>query len=75
MGRKAGKEKGGSKNINVEIAPGNQMKLEAYIESYNARPDRKTPKVKYTDILNAALDQFLDAHLDTLRSRLGQKKE
>lgn len=75
MGRKADKEKSGSKRINVEIAPGNQVKLKAYIESYNARPDRKTPKVKYTDVLNTALDRFLDAHLDTLRRRLGKKKK
>jgi hypothetical protein len=75
MGKKHHKDKEGARKINVEIAPGNQMKLEAYIEGYNARPDRKTPKVKYTDVLNAALDQFLDAHLDTLRSRLGGKKK
>jgi hypothetical protein len=75
MGKKSGREKDGSKKINVEIAPGNRAKLEAYIKAYNARPDRKTPKVKYTDVLNAAVDQFLDAHLDTLRNRLGRKRK
>ncbi len=74
MGGKTSKEKGGPKKINVEIAPGNQARLKAYMEEYNGRPDRKTPKVKYTDVLNRAIDQFLEAHLDALRDRLGGKK-
>ena len=73
MGGKTPKDKGGPKKINVEIAPGNQARLKTFMEEYNSRPDRKTPKVKYTDVLNRALDQFLDAHLGALRDRLGKK--
>ena len=73
MGGKAPKDRGGPKKINVEIAPGNQARLRTYMEEYNSRPDRRTPKVKYTDVLNRALDQFLEAHLDALRARLGNK--
>jgi hypothetical protein len=61
MGRKHEKGKAGSRKINVEIAPGNQRAMDRYIESYNARPDRKTPKIKYTDVVNSALDQLLSA--------------
>jgi hypothetical protein len=71
---KAAREKDGSKKLNVEIAPGNQMRLEVYMKSYNARPDRKTPRIKYTDVLNMALDTYLDAHLEELRRRLGRKR-
>ncbi len=72
MGGKASKERGGPKKINVEIAPGNQTRLKAYLEEYNSRPDRKTPKVKYTDVVNRAIDQFLEAHLGALRDRTGK---
>jgi hypothetical protein len=61
MGKKHEKGKAGSRKINVEIAPGNQQTMDRYIESYNEKPDRKTPKIKYTDVVNSALDQFLSA--------------
>lgn len=59
MGKKREKEKGGSRKINVEIAPGNQQAMDRHIESYNHTPDRKTPKIKYTDVVNVALDKLL----------------
>jgi hypothetical protein len=58
MGKKRDKEKPGSRKINVEIAPGNQAAMDRYIESYNHTPDRKTPKIKYTDVVNEALDRL-----------------
>lgn len=75
MSKKGDKEKSGAKILNVEVAPGNRTRLEAYIHGYNTRPDRKTPKIKYTDVLNEAVDRFLDARLDALRAklRLGKK--
>jgi hypothetical protein len=72
VSKKSGKEKGDAKKINVEIAPGNRTRLDAYLERYNARPDRKTPKLKYTDVLNASLDRFLNVRLVALRTRLGR---
>ena len=59
MGKKRDKGKTGSRIINVEIAPGNQQAMERYIESYNHKLDRKTPKIKYTDVVNEALDKLL----------------
>lgn len=53
-----------SKKINVEIAPGNQTKMDEFIKYYNKQPDRKTPKLKYTDVVNEALDVFLTKNLD-----------
>lgn len=62
MGRKNQKPKAEPKKLNVEIAPGNREKMESYLEAYNSHEGRKTPKLKYTDVLNAALDSFLQAH-------------
>ena len=59
MGKKQNKET--ARTINVEIAPGNQEKLDRYIKAYNHTPDRTTPKIKYTDVVNDALDTFLSA--------------
>lgn len=74
-GKESGK-KNASRKVNVEIAPGNQRRLDAYIEGYNTRPDRRTPKLKYTDVVNAALDWFLEGQLPKLRERLatGEKE-
>ena len=59
MGKKREKEKAGARKINVEIAPGNQQAMDRYIETYNHKSDRKTPKIKYTDVVNEALDKLL----------------
>jgi hypothetical protein len=70
MGKKRDKEKPGSKKINVEIAPGNQAAMDRYIESYNHKPDRKTPKIKYTDVVNEALDRLLSARRPAPKSAI-----
>ena len=62
MGKKHDKEKVDSRKLNVENAPGNQQAMDVYVESYNQRPDRTTPKIGYTDVVNDALDRFLNAH-------------
>ena len=59
MGKKHHKDKAGARMINVEIAPGNQAAMDRYVDWYNHRPDRSTPKVGYTDLVNEALDRFL----------------
>ncbi|MGO8695810.1 MAG: hypothetical protein ACLQMF_19275 [Rectinemataceae bacterium] len=51
-------EKDDSKKINVEIAPLNSTRLNAYIKSQNDRPDRSRPAITVTDVLNEALDEF-----------------
>jgi hypothetical protein len=48
------------KRINVEIAPAVRRSLEDYLKAYNRRPDRATPKRKYTDVINEALAKFLE---------------
>jgi hypothetical protein len=73
MGKKRGKEPG-SRKINVEIAPGNQAAMDRYIESYNHKPDRKTPKIKYTDVVNEALDRLFSTRRPTSGSRAGESK-
>jgi hypothetical protein len=74
MGKK--RERGESRKINVEIAPGNQLAIERYIESYNHKPDRKTPKIKYTDVVNEALDRLLSARRPARRGakKIGDRK-
>ena len=69
MGRKHDKDGAAARKINVEIAPGNQAKMDLYIEAYNRRPDRRTPKIKYTDVVNDALDRFLGAREKAPRPR------
>lgn len=48
-----------AKMVNIEIAPKNQSRMQSYIDNYNEKPDRVTPKIKYTDVINEALDFFL----------------
>jgi hypothetical protein len=76
MGKKRDKGKTGSRKINVEIAPGNQQAMDAYIEFYNRKLDRKTPKIKYTDVVNEALDKLLSARRPAPRGaiKVGAKK-
>jgi hypothetical protein len=74
MGRKSTKSKDEPKKLNVEIAPGNREKLESYLAAYNSHEDRKTPKLKYTDVLNAALDSFLQAHCPVEAPQQEQEK-
>ena len=76
MGKKRDKDRQASRKINVEIAPGNQAALDRYIESYNHRPDRRTPKIKYTDVVNEALDKLLSTRRSAPKgpSEAGQSK-
>jgi hypothetical protein len=71
MGKKRERGKSESRKINVEIAPGNQQAMNRYIEAYNGRPDRTTPKLGYTDVVNEALDRFLNGRTARARSARG----
>jgi hypothetical protein len=75
MGGKGRKGKEHSHKINVEIAPGNQARMARFIEAYNTRPDRRTPKLKYTDVVNEALDRFLEARLVPLREKIRRSRK
>lgn len=55
------KKKGKSKRVVTEIAPGVRTLLDAYIQAYNEGPDRVSSPLKYTDVVNQALDEFLPA--------------
>ena len=69
MGKKHHKDKSGARMINVEIAPGNQAAMDRYVESYNHSPQRATPKIGYTDVVNEALDRFLGGASGKARQR------
>jgi hypothetical protein len=75
MGKKRDKERTGAKKINVEIAPGNQAAMDRYMDAYNRRPDRTTPKIKYTDVVNMALDRLLSARRPAPKSPLKAGKK
>ena len=62
------------RRINVEVAPGNRENLDRYIRAYNHRPDRRTPKLKYTDVINEALDAFLGSRVTVARARAAAAK-
>ncbi len=49
-----------SHKINVEIAPANLRRLERFIKEYNTKPDRATPVLKYTDVINEALHRYFE---------------
>jgi len=77
VGKKHNHDKSVSRKINVEIAPGNQKAMDVYIHAYNRRPERTTPKVGYTDVVNEALDRFLSspsARGRSARPAKGRKK-
>ena len=76
MGKKQHADRSASRAINVEIAPGNQERLDLYISAYNHKPERATPKIKYTDVVNEALDRFFSTHQHAPRARIAadQKK-
>lgn len=48
-----------AKRVVTEIAPGVRTMLDAYMKAYNDGPERVSSPLKYTDIINLALDSFL----------------
>ena len=53
------KNKVQSKRVVTEIAPGVRTMLDDYLKAYNEGPERVSSPLKYTDVLNLALDGFL----------------
>ena len=54
---KNGKKKPGK--LHVEIPKANWARLEAFLKAYNEAPERVSSPLKYTDLINQALDAFL----------------
>jgi len=40
--------------------PANWSRLQTHIEAYNTKPDRATPGLKYTDVINEALHRYFE---------------
>jgi len=57
-GTKGVPEKVKSKKVNIEIAPGNWVRLEKFINDFNDNPERTASKLKYTNVVNDALAMF-----------------
>lgn len=55
----ATRKKAQVKRVVTEIAPGVRTLLDAYMSAYNEGPERVSSPLKYTDIINQALDGFL----------------
>jgi len=55
----SGKKKPQVKRVVTEIAPGVREMLDTYIKTYNEGPERVSSPLKYTDVINQALDAFL----------------
>jgi hypothetical protein len=47
------------KRVVAEIAPAVRAMLDAHIQAYNDGPARASSPLKYTDVINRALDAFL----------------
>jgi hypothetical protein len=57
---KAGsKKKPQVKRVVTEIAPAVRVMLDGYMKAYNETPERVSSPLKYTDVINQALDAFL----------------
>jgi hypothetical protein len=53
------KKKASEKRVAVEIAPAVRVMLDDYIKTYNEGPGRVSSPLKYTNVINQALDEFL----------------
>jgi len=53
------KGKAQSKRVVTEIAPGVRTMLDGYRNAYNEAQERVSSPLKFTDIINLALDGFL----------------
>jgi hypothetical protein len=57
---KAGsRKKEQTKRVVTEIAPAVRVLLDTYMKDYNDGPERVSSPLKYTDVINQALDAFL----------------
>lgn len=52
-------KKAQAKRVVAEIAPGVRVMMDAYMKAYNEGSERVSSPLKYTDVINQALDMFL----------------
>ena len=57
--KEGGKKKPQAKRVVMEIAPAVRVMLDAHIKAYNEGAERVSSPLKYTDVINQALDEFL----------------
>jgi len=69
------RDESASLRVNVEIAPGNRSRLEAFMLANRSDPDRSRPVLTLTDILNEALDEFFSVELAELGSRTADRAQ
>lgn len=55
----SGKKRPQSKRIVAELAPAVRAMLEAHVQAFNEGSDRASSPLKYTDVVNRALDELL----------------
>jgi hypothetical protein len=74
---KAGsKKKPQAKRVVTEIAPAVRVMLDAYMKAYNEGLERVSSPLKYTDVINQALDAFLPCKPQpTEEAEHGESKE
>jgi hypothetical protein len=73
---KAGsKKKPQVKRVVTEIAPAVRVMLDAYMKAYNEGPERVSSPLKYTDVINRALDAFLPAKPHKEENDHGESQE
>lgn len=68
-GKKGSNENIKSKKVNIEIAPGNWVRLEKYIKGFNENPERTTSKLKYTNVVNEALSVLFSDSDNNIRKK------
>lgn len=56
------KKKPQAKRVVTEIAPAVRVMLDAYVDAHNEGPARVSSPLKYTDVINLALDAFLPSN-------------
>jgi hypothetical protein len=57
--RSGATKKSQAKRVVAEIAPGVRVMMDAYMKAYNEGSERVSSPLKYTDVINQALDMFL----------------
>ena len=60
--RKVGRKKEQTKRVVTEIAPAVRVMLDSYMKDYNEGAQRVSSPLKYTDVINQALDAFLPSN-------------
>jgi hypothetical protein len=71
----ASRKKPQVKRVVTEIAPAVRVMLDTYMKTYNEGPERVSSPLKYTDVINQALDAFLPSKPHDEEADHGESKE